>query len=150
MGWESHQRYRLAVENRILRERMPDFTFHEPTGDTYVAGWWTSSRGNDYRIVITLPEAFPDECPSVFIADPSPLPGNDGPMNDYGDSHTMHTWRPDPSYPDWTRICTYKPASWSASHSLEKVLQKSMLWIEAYEGYRETGKPISNYLLDMP
>lgn len=149
MTWEAHQQYRLAVEKRILRERMPDFDFYDPVGDTYVQGEWTSSRGNTYELTIELPHAFPDECPAVFISDPSPLQGRDRPMNEFGDSHAMHMWNADPDHPDWTKLCTYKPASWSASHSLEKVLQKSFLWIEAYESYLETGNPISNYLLDM-
>ncbi len=149
MTWEPHQQYRLAMERRILRERMPDFRFFQPTGDTFVSGYWESSQGNTYRIVVTVPPGFPDECPSCFIAEPCPLVGHDRPMNEYGNSHRMHTWLAEDPHPEWTRICTYKPASWSASHSLEKVLQKAMLWVEAFEAHRSTGKDIAHYLLDM-
>lgn len=150
MGWEPHQQYRLAMEKSILRERLPDFRIFKPTEDTFVSGFWTSSQGNEYRIVVDVPPGFPDECPSCFIAEPAPLLGHAGAdMLDFGNSHKMHTWLPDEAHPDWLKICTYKPASWSASHSLEKVIHKAMLWIEAFEAHKQSGRPICDFLLDM-
>ncbi len=147
MAWNPQQQYRLAVEKRILDYHMPDFQFHHPTEGTSIQGWWTSSRGNRYRIVVTLPDGFPDECPDCYIADPAPLQGLWKPMTDYGNNHEMHTWETD--RPPWTLICTYRPRSWSASHSIEKVLQKAMLWLEAYESHLETAQAINKFLLDM-
>ena len=150
MSWEPHQQYRLAMEKRILRERMPDFLFFSPTSDTFVSGTFDSSHLNRYRIVVELPPGFPDECPSCFIADPCPLLGHDDVcMTSFGNSHQMHTWLTDDRHPEWTRICTYKPASWSASHSLEKVVQKAELGLEAFEAHRVTGRPIADFLLNM-
>jgi hypothetical protein len=66
---------------------------------------------------------------------------------EYGNSHAMHTWISD--RPPWVRLCTYRPERWSAAHSIEKVLQKAMLWIEAYEAHVDSGRPISAFLLNM-
>lgn len=147
MAWNEQQRYRLAVEKRILDEHMPDFRFYRPTEETYIEGEWKSSKGNRYRIVVMLPEAYPDECPSCYIADPSPLMGREKALVDYGNSHEMHLWQTD--VPGWTRVCTYRPACWTASHSIEKVIQKAMLWLEAYEAHKDTGRPIADFLMDM-
>lgn len=147
MAWEKHQQYRLALEKRILTERMPDFRFHDPLGDTTVEGTWRSSRGNAYRLVVSIPPGFPDECPSCYVAEPAPLIGFHQALTDYGNSHAMHTW--DTDRPPWVRICTYRPERWNASHSVEKVLQKAMLWLEAYESHVESGRPISAFLLNM-
>lgn len=149
MAWEPHQQYRLAMEHRILKERLPDFVFKDPRGDTSVEGWWQSSRENWYRIVIDIPPGFPDECPNCYIAEPSPLRGVFQDLSTYGNSHKMHLWEATEAHPTWTRICTYRPAAWSASHSIEKVIHKAMLWIEAFESHLETGKPIADFLMDM-
>ena len=146
--WKPHQQYRLAIEQKILSENMPDFAFYEPMGDTYVYGVWTSSRGRRYTIQITLPSAFPDECPGCYIVDPAPLACHDGTMiNDHGNCHELHCWESDRG--DWTKICTYKPANWSAAHSLEKVIQKALLWVEAYEAHLTTGRNVADFLLSV-
>lgn len=146
--WKPYQRYRLALEQQILLHNMPDFAFYDTTGDAYVFGEWTSSQGNTYGLHISIPEAFPDACPSSYITDPSPLIGRDMPIDDYGNSHDMHCWTSDRE--GWTKICTYKPESWSADHSIEKVIQKSLLWIEAYESHMSTGRDIAQFLLSVP
>ena len=147
MTWNAHQQYRLAIERTILREHMPDFDFYDPAGETTVEGEWTSSRNNTYRLVLSLPPGFPDECPSCYVASPTPLMGFHEELIEYGNSHAMHTWISD--RPPWVRLCTYRPERWSAAHSLEKVLQKAMLWIEAYESHVDSGRPISAFLLNM-
>jgi hypothetical protein len=147
--WDSRQQYRLAVERRILAENMPDFSFCDPVGDTRVEGSWTSSADKTYYIVITIPQGFPEECPGCYVSEPSPLLSFEGkPLEALGSNHLMHLWETD--RPGWAKLCTYRPEGWSAAHSLEKVVQKAMLWIEAYEGHLSTGWPINHFLLDMP
>ncbi len=147
MPWEKHQQYRLALEKRLLSERMPEFAFVNPADNTTVEGKWTSTANRTYTLVVSIPPGFPDECPSCYVAEPVPLLGHHGPLIEYGNSHAMHTWISD--RPPWVRICTYRPERWNASHSIEKVLQKAMLWIEAYEFHCTSGRPISAFLLNM-
>ncbi|MBT3221686.1 MAG: hypothetical protein HN348_21625 [Proteobacteria bacterium] len=147
--WDERQQYRLAMERRILRENMPDFTFHDPLGEATVEGDWESSAGKKSHIVISIPPGFPEECPGCYISDPTPLlASDDTKLERLGSNHMMHLWETD--HPGWAKLCTYRPEGWSASHSIEKVLHKAMLWIEAYEGHLSSGRPINHFLLDMP
>jgi len=147
MAWEKHQQYRLAIEREILTTHMPEFSFRDPVENTTVEGTWHSSKGNAYRLLVALPPGFPDECPSCYVTDPCPLTGFHQDLIDYGNSHAMHTW--DTDRDPWVRLCTYRPERWDASHSIEKILQKAMLWLEAYESHLESGRPISAFLLNM-
>ena len=111
-------------------------------------GSLVETRGNRYGLMVTLPPAFPDEPPACYITDPSPLPSKEGNLNELTyNSHEMHCWIPDKE--GYVKICTYKPENWSADHSIEKVIQKALLWIEAYESHLATGKPISKFLMDV-
>ena len=146
--WLPYQRYRLALEREILKIHMPDFEFFDTTGDAYVFGHYTSSQGTTYGLHISIPDGFPDACPGSYITDPSPLMGKDMAINAYKNSHDMHCWTTDVE--GWTKICTFKPETWSAEHSIEKVIQKSFLWIEAYESHLTTGRDIAHFLLNIP
>ncbi len=143
--WKKNQQYRLALEKKILERNMPDFHFYEPMKDTYVYGKWTSSVENTYGIMIVIPDAFPEECPSCYITEPAPLMSRQGPLNEFQNNHEMHVWKTDIT--EYTMVCTYKPANWSAAHSLEKVIQKALLWIEAYEAHMITGDSIADFLV---
>jgi hypothetical protein len=145
MPWQSHQRYRLAAEKKLLKESFPHFQFYSPTENTYLLGNWRSSRGNVFGIRIDLPSGFPDECPSTYIVSPSPLRGKWWKRIDsYGSSHEMHCWTSD--RPGAVKICTFRPEFWSAAFSLPMVALKAQLWLEALESHRDTGRNIADYL----
>lgn len=145
MAWEYYQQYRLATEKAILAKDFPHFTFYNPFENTYISGTWKSSRNNYYTIRIVLPQGFPDECPDTYITYPSPLQGKFKPIESYGTSHDMHCWAT--PVPGWTKICTFRPAYWSAEFSLAMVALKAQLWLEALEFHRDTGRNIAEFLL---
>jgi hypothetical protein len=148
VAWDYYQRVRLGDDANGLRTYFPSFSFYEPTGDTYVSGYWTSNAGNGYGVMITIPPGYPDECPSTYVSYPSPLWGHMGwrTIESYGTSHDMHTWQTD--RPGWVKICTYRPEGWSVEHSMLKIIRKGLLWIFAYECHLQDGKPIKNFLMD--
>lgn len=147
-NWQLYQRERLALEARLLRIHMPDFPIYQPQGWTNVSGYWTSNSGSQYLIRIVIPDGYPDECPSTYVEQPAPLLDHFGmPMTRHGDSHEFHTWKPDRE--GIVKICTFKPAFWDASNTLNQMVQKAFLWIIAYEHHRKTGTKISDVLLDM-
>lgn len=148
MGWLPHQQLRLAQEQVVLKSHLPGFHFHDHTGSTYVAGTWESSKRITYDIRIYLPAGYPDECPSTYVVSPSPLRGYAKPIEEYGTSHAMHVWNSD--RPGWVKICTMRPARWSAAYSLEKLARKAQLWITAYECHLDEGRPIAEFLLNEP
>lgn len=143
--WTEHQQRRLAAERQVLKHTFSGFEFVNPTGEMTVEGHHKSSQSTTYFIVVSIPPGYPDECPSTYIAWPSPLRGLDKPLEEYGSTHDMHVWETD--RPGWTKICTYNPTRWRSSDTLERVLHKAMLWIEAYEAHIDTGRPIAAFLL---
>jgi hypothetical protein len=148
LAWDGYQQMRLAQERAGLRRYCPSFSFYDTLGDTFVAGHWTSNNNRFYRIQIDVPPGYPDECPSTYITAPLPLMDWSGTrtIESYGNSHAMHVWQTD--RPGWPKICTYRPATWSAAHSMLKVIRKAELWLFAYECHLQEGRPIQDFLLD--
>lgn len=147
MSWDTIQQWRLAAEKNVLEQEFPGFSFHDPTGSTYVSGQWRSNTGQYYGLRVQLPPGFPDECPSTYITSPSPLYGyrRRRTIASYGTSHSMHTWESD--HAGWVKLCTYHSSDWSADHTIVKVIRKGMLWILAYECHLDEGKNISDFLM---
>ncbi len=143
--WKPYQQVRLSQEQQVLRRLLPGFSFHDKAGDTHVLGWWTSNGDRQYQIRVNLPPEYPDSIPSTYITYPTPLYSRDRRMEEYGNSHAMHTWRTD--RPGWTKICIVRPEDWSAAYSVVKVLRKAMLWATAYECHLDDGRPIADFLL---
>ncbi|WP_338760925.1 hypothetical protein V7968_32670 [Nocardia vulneris] len=148
MTWAPYQQHRLGYDKAALRQHFPGFTFHRPTGDTCVLGTWFSNTGRRYDLRVAVPPGYPDECPSTYITYPTPLRDWTGvkPIESYGTSHSMHVWQTD--MPGWVKICTYRPESWSAAHSMVKIVRKGLLWIVAYECHLQDGTPLMHFLLN--
>lgn len=142
--WLPHQRLRLAQERAALEYYLGNFAFYNLPSDTYVFGSWASNMNRVYSVRLDLPPAYPDEVPHTYVTSPSPLRGYRQPIESYGSSHAMHTWKTD--RPGWTKICIVRPEDWSAEYSVVKVLRKAMLWITAYECHLDDGRPIADFL----
>ena len=145
MAWQQYQIYRLAIEKGGMAKSFPNFAFRDPMENTYLLGKWRSSCRNLFTIRIDLPAGFPDECPSTYIVEPSPLRGSGRKeIASYGTSHVMHCWETD--RPGTVKICTFRPEFWSAQTSLTMVALKAQLWLEALEAHRTTGRNIAEFL----
>ncbi len=138
---------RLAHERTLLQRRFPDFRFVNPRSTSaYVEGEWTSDTGRAYTIRVQLHPAFPEVVPSVYVTEPYPLVGFGGrSMDSYGTSHLMHTF--DSDTPSATKVCTIRPETWDAHWTLSRIIQKSLLWIIAYEFHCDDGTPIDAFLI---
>lgn len=145
--WRPYQQVRLAQERLALEHNLPAFTFHSLVQDTYVSGWWTSNTNRRYQIRVDLPPGYPDEIPSTYITNPSPLYGfgDRYRLDSYGSNHDMHTWETDRA--GWVKICIVRPEEWSAAFSVVKVLRKAMLWLTAYECHLDDGRAIAKFLM---
>jgi len=150
MMWETYQRNRLAFEAQLLAQEFPHFGFHEPTGDTYLSGYQSTSAGSSYHLWLPIPRGYPDQCPPAYIYRPNPLQGHRGlrTINSYGSSHEMHTLG-NGAHGE-VQICHFRPERWDASVTLAKVLLKCALWLEAYEQHLRTGSGIAKFVRSMP
>lgn len=147
MGWAEYQRLRIAQDQFVMRGEHPGFGFYNLTGRTYISGPHISNTSRRYDVLITLPAGYPDECPSTYVTGPNPLRDWRGKLLEaYGTNAKMHVWQTD--FAGWVKICTFRPESWNAAISLNKVTRKALLWLAAYECHLDDGSPLSRFLLE--
>jgi hypothetical protein len=142
--WTESQQRRLAVEKAILEKEMPQFEFHDPTGDTYVEGDVKTSSGNEFTLRCVLGRSYPDRSVSLYVASPRSLPKyGGGTVNAEEKSHKFHTGVNGPG--GCVQICHFKAECWDSTITLVAVLIKGVLWCESYCMHLKTGRPISDY-----
>ena len=146
--WSESQRVRLAYEESLLASEFSHFGFrdHSKGGLTTVWGDHVTAAGSKYRLCIWIKSGFPYNLPSLYITSPSPLYGyHSKTIQSYGSSHTMHVWESD--WNNYVKICHWQSEHWSASYTLVSVLMKGILWLEAFEAHKKTGKNIDAFSL---
>ena len=148
--WTTTQRERLVLEHRLLQhEGLTQFgVYHDRTRDRYdVQGTQTNSR-HAYDLWIPIPRGYPDARPPLYVVRPNPLPmATGGTVDALGTSHAMHTLSPGPR--NMVQICHWRDDRWHAGITLDKVLIKGLLWLEAYEQHLATGRPIDDFVTTM-
>jgi hypothetical protein len=142
---------RLTLENQILqRDGMAQFqVFESPSGAYYLWGEHRTNAGNPYTLWVPLPSGFPHERPPLYIHAPNPLWGYayGKTINSYGLSHGMHTLNNGPN--SEVQICHWRSDRWHSAITLNKVMLKAMLWLEAYEQHLSTGRDIDEFVKTM-
>ncbi len=137
---------RLEMENRVLNEYLTPnlFKFHDVgTSNEHIVMATRTNRKNVYRLYIKL-AGFPLRKPDVFVA--QTLKDKCGKvLPEYSASmHTLGMWKEK----GWTQICHY--GAWNPDVAIYKIYIKCRLWLEMYELYLQTGKPIDYYLNHQP
>jgi len=141
---------RLGIENQILiRDGMSQFQVYQRGARYYLWGEHKTSSGNFYTIWSPIPSNYPYQCPQVYIYRPNPLWGyaNLKTINSYGLSHYMHTLENGPN--GEVQICHWRPDRWHSGITLNKVMLKVVLWLEAYEQHLSSGETISEFVRTM-
>ena len=144
--WSETQKYRLALEYKLLEKKMPQFKWYDLEGNTYLEGQVrTNDDGREYVLQCVLSNKFPDQKPKLFVVSPHTLPKYDGrgTINGAGKSHSFHTLDNGPR--GCVQICHFKSEWWDSTKTLMAVLMKGMYWLEAYSTHLQTGKPIAVY-----
>ena len=146
--WNESQRNRLAIEEILLADQFPHFKFrdHAKGGLTTIWGNHITAAENSYTLCIWIVSGFPYDIPSLYVTNPCPLYGYMGKtIQSYGTSHAMHVWETD--WNNYVKICHWNAEHWSAMNTLVAVLSKGMLWLEAFEAHKRTGKNIDTFSL---
>jgi ubiquitin-protein ligase len=135
---------RLQHETAVLERYFPkkfQFVNLNESNEYLDVGVKTQS-GKVYRLHIRLKANYPSTLPKVYVVWPTPLTDYFGdPMK--STSHDMHTLSSDGSF---VQICHFKKENWTPIQSLYKIVMKSRIWLEAYEGHLRTGRPIDVFL----
>lgn len=149
--WTQAQRERLALEHWILQQvGLSQFgVYHDRSRDNYyVHGTTYTNSANGYALWIPIPSGYPDQRPPLYVLSPSVLrDASGGSVNALGLSHRMHTLAAGPG--GIVQICHWRDARWHAAITVDKVLLKGLLWLEAYEQHLATGKPIDSFVRTM-
>lgn len=149
--WTQAQRERLVLEHRILQQAgLSQFGVHHDRSrdDYYVLGTASTNSGNGYGLWIPIPRGYPERRPPLYVLSPKVLRNaSGGSVNALGLSHLMHTLESGPG--SIVQICHWRDARWHAGITLDKVLLKGLLWLEAYEQHLVTGKPIDSFVRTM-
>ena len=103
----------------------------------------TTSKKNVYRLRILVGENYPDQLPELVVcSSPKPMPKS----KEWQGTHTTHTW---PQQYGLLQICFYRQVCWTAQNMLYQVFVKGEQWLEAYEDFLTTAKPIMESLPTM-
>ena len=142
---------RLTLENQILRrDGMAQFqVYGSPTCGYYLWGEHGTNAGNSYTLWSPLPAGFPHACPPLYIYAPNPLRAYayGRTINSYGLSHAMHTLNNGPN--NEVQICHWRSDRWHSGLTLNKVMLKAMLWLEAFEQHLSSGRDIDEFVRTM-
>lgn len=143
---------RLILENQILsRDGLSQFKVYQRGNSSsyYLTGLHNTNSGNPYELWSPIPAQYPDTRPSIYVNNPNPLPAytHGKSVNVYGISHAMHTLSNGPS--GQVQICHWRSDRWHSGITLNKVMIKALIWLEAYEQYRSSGSPIHHFVRTM-
>lgn len=141
---------RLGLENQILiRDGMSQFQVYRRDAYYYLWGEQKTNSGNIYTVWIPIPSNYPYQRPEAYIYKPNPLYGyaNIRTINGYGLSHDMHTLENGPN--GEVQICHWRSDRWHSGITLNKVMLKVILWLEAYEQHLSSGQTISQFMATM-
>ena len=143
---------RLIVEEQILqRVGLSQFQIFgsKYQGSYNLWGTHKTNSGRSYRIWTPIPNRYPHARPPVYVYKPNPLHGrtHGKTLNDFGVSHNMHTLANGPN--GEVQICHWRDDRWHSAITLNKVMIKAVLWLEAYEQYLSSGYPITDFVRSM-
>ena len=143
---------RLVLENQVLqRDGFSQFQVYLSGSATDYDLWGThrTNSGAPYRIWSPIPPRYPYERPPVYVYEPNPLPayGYGQNVNGCGVSHSMHTLSNGPN--NEIQICHWRDDRWHSALTLNKVMLKVVLWLEAYEQHLSSGSPIDDFVRTM-
>ena len=108
-------------------------------------GPFRTNGGRTYRLRISVPAAFPAECPEMLVTDPVPLRNKHGATLSEP-SVAMHVLG---SVGGATKICHFRHSRWVPNNTLYLVALKGRIWLEAYDAHLRTGRPLDNFLRHM-
>jgi len=105
-----------------------------------------TNSDNNYTLRIYLAKDYPNACPELKVSYPTNLKKKDG-TDLTTTSVTDHTLS---SSDKLVQLCHFRDNLWTSENTLYQIFMKGLLWLEAYEAHKRTGKSIGAYLREMP
>jgi hypothetical protein len=145
MNWSYEKRARILLEERILQQQFPRFSFRHMSDPerAYIEGPYS---GPDlffsYRLALYLYPDHPYEMPSLYVHFPIPLYTYDGRLVPES-SHEFHTTSRNDA--GEVEICHCHENNWTPDRLCVGALTKGIMWLEAYENHLKTGESIAAF-----
>ena len=145
MNWSSKQWARILLEEGILRQRFPRFSFRHMSDPerAYIEGPYSAPDLRfSYRLALYVYPDHPYEMPRLYVHHPCPLyTCDDRQVPDC--SHEFHTRiRNDAGE---VQICHCGEDDWTPDRLCVGALKKGILWISYYEEHLKTGESIAGF-----
>jgi ubiquitin-protein ligase len=133
---------RITIEEKRVKRTLPNFRMFERDGFVFFSGLVTTEL-NKYKLRLVLDRGYPFKAPKMFIVSPRVLYTADGrSISSLGCSHSFHTVSNGPG----GCIQISYPMIWEPCCTCVKVIIGGIVWINAYEEHRRTGKSIEEIL----
>lgn len=142
---------RLRTEQAILnQDGLSQFEIYvaESGNSYYLLGTHRTNSRRSYDLWIPIPAFYPNLRPPLYIAKPRLVPMFNGrSVNNLGVSHEMHTLSNGPN--GEVQICHWRDDRWHPGLTLNKVMLKGLIWLEAYEQHLSSGQSIASFVATM-
>jgi len=126
----------LILERKLVEMYCPDFKMYSRYGIHFFSGWITTQI-NKYKLRLLLDKQHTYDAPRLFLVSPKVLYTVDGrSINSFGMSEAFHTEHNGPG----GFIQISYAADWDASLICPSIIMRGVVWINAYEEHRRTGK----------
>ncbi len=136
--------HRISLEVASVREAFGEaFTYVEQPYPG-LTGPLRTSRAHDYVVFLGL-RAYPAQPPETYVVFPRLVMRSGRRIR--APNHSLHVNGHDAfGHP---RICLHHPLTWSPATTLASVLVKTIVWLEGWDTYRVTGRPVRELLRPM-
>eukprot|EP00035_Acanthoeca_spectabilis_P027851 m.468092 g.468092 ORF g.468092 m.468092 type:complete len:154 (-) comp27175_c0_seq1:155-616(-) len=112
---------------------------------TYISYTAKNKDGIDIRMTIRVPRSYPTAMPTIFAVKPELTLHDGSEIPTYSSIwHTLASETVDGKRA--IQICHFHSSKWTEKHTLYLVLQKGVLWCQAYNGHKSSGLPMNKFL----
>lgn len=128
--WYTNDPARLVLEQRVMKERFPQFELRRDGNQLVWFGTLESNSNQPYEMALYYPDNFPAEPPKIFPITPALTVWKDE------QNHVLKHQFNDGS------LCLFHPRdrTWQSNTTAATLLAITSLWLFAYESYVETGQ----------
>ena len=135
--WSRLEQEKDFLERYFYGEKFPILEIH---GEQCFEREVKFDNGHVYRLRVCITEGYPEKMPDLVVCESLE------PMPNWSAGHETHTWQPKDGL---LRICYYHPLCWKNDIEIFRIFNKGEEWLNAYEEYLVSGKPLIHYLEEM-
>ncbi|MBN2328689.1 MAG: hypothetical protein JXR73_16225 [Candidatus Omnitrophica bacterium] len=141
---------RLNVEHCLSEKQLGKvLRKKDDYSDIFLFTYFDSINNNPYSLKLVMSLCYPFSKPELYLASPLILYKYKSMerINDLKPDHEFHIYSKNAQ--GEIHICHSSDEQWDPSNTCVLVFLKGMLWVEAYCNYKQTGKSINDFFLEL-